>query len=103
MSCNRTKGTYPLTECLSAKAHEDLVNDLKSSHGFLLLCDKATDITMEKIFCVNVRFVDSTSSTVRSELYILIPVEEGNADGLFDALAKSHGERLLDMPQTVRT
>eukprot|EP00795_Rhopilema_esculentum_P005760 gene5760-11035_t len=45
MTCNRTKGTYLLTECLSVDAHERLINAMKAAKGFSILCDKATDIT----------------------------------------------------------
>ena len=34
MTCNRTKGTYLLTECLSVYSHEMLVADLKKCRGF---------------------------------------------------------------------
>uniref|UniRef100_UPI00358E6B22 uncharacterized protein isoform X4 n=1 Tax=Myxine glutinosa TaxID=7769 RepID=UPI00358E6B22 len=85
MSCNRTKGTYLLTECLSQYAHEKLVEDLKLSSGFSILCDKATDITMNKVFCVNVRFLNANNEPV-TRFYCLIPVEEGDATGLYASL-----------------
>ncbi|KAK3891156.1 hypothetical protein Pcinc_004946 [Petrolisthes cinctipes] len=85
MTCNRTKGTYLLTECLSQYAHEKLVQDLKLSKGFSILCDKATDITMNKVFCVNVRFLNANSEPT-TRFYSLIPVEEGHATGLFASL-----------------
>ena len=47
-----------LTECLAVNAHETLIEKMKNGTGFSLLCDKATDITMKKIFCVNVRLLD---------------------------------------------
>lgn len=86
MSCNRTKGTYLLTECLSVRAHDDLVSDLKKSSGFSVLCDKATDITMTKIFCVTVRYANSETFDIESKLYRLIPVEAGDASSLFTSL-----------------
>jgi hypothetical protein len=62
MTCNHTKGTYLLTECLAPYAHDLLVADFKKSWGFSILCDKATDVTMNKyfmkVFCVNVHFLD---------------------------------------------
>ena len=58
MTCNRTKGTYLLTECLSPYAHEKLMEEIALFGGFSVLCDKATDITMNKIFCVNFRFFE---------------------------------------------
>lgn len=85
MSCNRTKGTYLLTECLAQYAHEKLVDDLRQSNGFSILCDKATDITMNKVFCVNVRFLNKSNEPV-TRFYRLIPVEEGDATGLFASL-----------------
>lgn len=85
MSCNRTKCTYLLTECLAQYAHEKLVDDLRQSNGFSILCDKATDITMNKVFCVNVRFLNKSNEAV-TRFYRLIPVEEGDATGLFASL-----------------
>ena len=86
MTCNRTKGTYLLTECLAPHAHDLLVTDLQKSRGFSVLCDKATDITMNKVFCVNVRFLDESRVEPVTRFYRLIPVEEGDASGLFDSL-----------------
>jgi len=86
MSCNRTKGTYLLTECLSVRAHKDLLIDLKNSSGFSILCDKATDITMTKIFCVTVRYSNPSTFDTESKLYRLIPVEAGDATSLFNSL-----------------
>jgi hypothetical protein len=86
MTCNRTKGTYLLTECLAPHAHDLLVADLKKSRGFSILCDKATDITMNKVFCVNVRFLDESCCEPVTRFYRLIPVDQGDADSLFDSL-----------------
>lgn len=100
MSCNRTKGTYLLTECLSQYAHEKLVDDLKSSSGFSILCDKATDATMNKVFCVNVRFVNGNNNPV-TRFYRLIPVEEGDAAGLFSSLQNAMKKDDLHWSQVV--
>lgn len=82
---NQKKGTYLLTECLSVNSHEMLVADLKKARGFSILCDKATDFTMNKVFCVNVRFLDGSRSVPTTRFYRLIPVEDGGATGLFDS------------------
>ena len=84
MTCSATKGTYLLTECLAVNAHETLIEKMKNGTGFSLLCDKATDITMKKIFCVNVRLLDEMDPA--TYLYRLIPVEQGDSDGLFNSL-----------------
>ena len=86
MTCNRTKGTYLLIECLSVYAHENLVESIKAAKGISILCDKATDVSMKKMFCVNVRFIPSNSSEPLTKLYRLLPVENGKADGLFESL-----------------
>eukprot|EP00112_Aurelia_sp_Birch-Aquarium-sp1_P014236 Seg306.6 transcript_id=Seg306.6/GoldUCD/mRNA.D3Y31 product="Zinc finger protein 862" protein_id=Seg306.6/GoldUCD/D3Y31 len=86
MSCNRTKGTYLMNECLALNAHEKLVAEMKKARGFSILCDKATDITMNKVFCVSVRFLDQDSAEPVTRLYRLLPVKDGDADGLFDLL-----------------
>ena len=52
MSCNRSKGTYLLTDCLSPYAHKKLFEEIRNSRGFSILCDKATDITMDNTFFV---------------------------------------------------
>lgn len=85
MSCNRTKGTYLLFECLSQYAHEKLVEELKVSSGFSILCDKATDITMKKVFSVNVHFLTVNNDPV-TRFYRLIPVGEGDTTVLFESL-----------------
>ena len=41
---------------------------------------------MNKVFCVNVRFLDGEKMEPTREFYGLIPVEEGDADGLFRSL-----------------
>ena len=89
MTCNRTKGTHLLTESLAVYAHEQLVADLKKANGFSILCDKATDITMKTVFCVNVRYLDKETCQPITRLYSLIPAEEGNADGLFKFLQET--------------
>ena len=86
MTCNATKGTYLMTECLAISAHEFMVEKMKNGRGFSILCDKATDITMKKVFCVNVRFLDEDTLDPATYLYRLIPVEAGDADGLFNSL-----------------
>ena len=86
MTCNHTKGTYLLTECLAPHAHDLLVADLKKARGFSILCDKATDITMNKVFCVNVCFLDESSFEPVTCFYRLIPVKNRDAAGLFDSL-----------------
>ena len=86
ITCNRTRGSYLLTECLGVYSHETLVAKLNKCKGFSILCDKATDIYMNKVFCVNVRFLDGEKMEPTTEFYHLIPVEEGDADGLFNSL-----------------
>jgi len=82
MTCNATKGTYLMTECLATSAHESIVGKMKNGRGFSILCDKATDITMENIFCINVCFLDEDKMIPATYLYHLIPVEAGGADSL---------------------
>ncbi len=41
---------------------------------------------MKRVFCVNVRFLDGEKMEPTTEFYRLIPVEEGDADGLFRSL-----------------
>ena len=73
------------------------------ARGISILCDKATDITMNKIFCVNVRFLPSGSTEPVTKLYCLLPVENGKADGLFEFLKAAPKTRLLVTHQTTRT
>ena len=96
MKCNRTRGTYLLTECLSVDARERLVNAMKAAKGFSILCDKATDITMNKTFCVNVRFIDSESNMPTTMLNRLLSVDsDGGAAALFQLLEQAlEGDRI---------
>eukprot|EP00794_Sanderia_malayensis_P006444 gene6444-7174_t len=65
---------------------------MKSSRGFSILCDKATDLTMNKTFCVNVRYVNDKCEPT-TKLYRLLPVgKEGGADALFALLATTFAE-----------
>ena len=74
-------------------AHELLVADLKKARRFSTLCDKATDITMNKVFCVNVRFLDESRFKPVTRL---IPVKDRDAAGLFDSLDTAlHEDQLL--------
>ena len=57
VTCGRIKTTYLLTECLAVNAHETLTEELKEAKGFSFLCDKASDIAMNKISCINVRYL----------------------------------------------
>ncbi|CAK8681372.1 unnamed protein product [Clavelina lepadiformis] len=70
MTSGRTKTTYLLTECLAVDAHERLIQELQEAKGFSILCDKASDISMNKIFCINVRYLYNGSP--RTQLYQLI-------------------------------
>ena len=67
-------------------AHENQVENIKAAKEISILCDKATDVSMRKMFCVNVRFLPSDSSEPATKLYRLPPVEDGKADGLFESL-----------------
>ena len=60
MTCNTTKETYLMTECLATSAQESIVEKRKNGRGFSILCDTATDITMKKIYCINFCFLDET-------------------------------------------
>lgn len=51
------------------------------------MCDKATDIIMNKFFCVNVHFMDESCFEPLTCFYQLIPVQDGDATGLFDCLS----------------
>ena len=87
ITCGRTKTTYLLTECLFTSAHSRLVDEMSKSDGFSILCDKATEITLKKVYCVNVRF--SINGSIISKLYRLIELKEGgDTDALFTALTK---------------
>ena len=87
MKCNRSKGTYLLTECLSTYAHQRLLEGIRTANGISILCDKANDITMKKTFCVNVRYVDSECATTKTKLYRLLSVDgNGGTDSLFSIL-----------------
>ena len=50
MTCNATKGTYFVTECLGVGAHEYLIEKMSNGLGFSILSDKATDNYNEKAF-----------------------------------------------------
>ena len=41
---------------------------------------------MKKVFCVNVRYMEKETCQPITRLFALIPVEEGNAEGLFNCL-----------------
>ena len=84
MTCGRTKATYLMTECLTVNAHEMLIRQLEKASGFSILCDKATDITMKKIFCINVRYFFHGKAT--THLYRLVSLTSGNAEALFNVL-----------------
>lgn len=86
ITCNRTKETYLLTECLSTSADEKLVEEIAESGGISMLCDKATHITMNKTFCFNIRFLKSDTFELIISFYRLIPVYDGSTEGLFELL-----------------
>ena len=89
--------TYLLTDCLSPYAHEKLVEKMKNSRGFSLLCDKATDITMSKTFCVNVRYVISGKCEPITRFHRLLPVgKDEGADALFELLTKTFAEDWIE-------
>ena len=87
--CNRTKGSYLLTKCLAVYCREVFVAKLQNSKGFSILCDKSTDISCKKIFCVNVRIVDSSENKPVTSQYRLLEVHQGDADGLFATLSQA--------------
>ena len=60
MTCNHTKGTYLLTKCLAQYAHDKLISGVKKARGFSILCDKATDINRNEVFCVNGCFLEES-------------------------------------------
>ena len=93
MSCNRKKGTYLLTDCLAPYAHEKLAEEVKNSRGFSILCDNATDITMDKFFCVNVRYVITDKCEPTMRFYRLLGAGElGETDALFGLLSNTFAE-----------
>ena len=101
MTSSRTKTTYLLTECLYPAAHKDLVKRMSESDGFSILCDKATDVSMKKVFCIRVCFYDHNSQEVVSRLYRLIELSEGTATGLFQAISQALEEDNLDWTNVV--
>ena len=96
MTCNRTKGTYLLTHCLFPYSHECLVNDLKDCGVFSILCDKATDISMKKFLCINVRYTPKSTKTPCTRFYRLLELTEADASGVFDAISSSLRDDGLD-------
>ena len=109
MTCNATKGTYLMTERLATSAHKSFVEKMKNGCRFSILCDKVTGVMMKKIFCVNAHFLDENTMNPATYLYRFIPVEAGDAVGLFtsmenilekDGLA---GKRSLGMHRMVKT
>ncbi|CAK8684056.1 unnamed protein product [Clavelina lepadiformis] len=99
MTCGRTKTTYLLTECLAVDAHERLIQELQEAKGFSILCDKASDISMNKIFCINVRYLYNGSP--RTQLYRLIRLKRGNAEALFASLEEALVKDKLTWQQVV--
>ena len=99
MTCSRTKASYLLTECLAVHAHENLIQELQDAKGFSFLCDKATDNTMRKIFCINVRFV--TNGAPKTHLYRLVRVEHGDAESLFNVLQECMDEDKLSWEKVI--
>eukprot|EP00794_Sanderia_malayensis_P001634 gene1634-1812_t len=74
--------------CLAPYAHKKLVEEMKSSRGFSILCDKATD----KTFCVNVRYVNDKCEPTTKRYRLLLVGKEGGADALFELLATTFAE-----------
>lgn len=50
------------------------------------MCDKATYVTMNKVFCVNIRFLKNDTYELITRFYRLIPVNDDSAEGLFELL-----------------
>ncbi|XP_076811997.1 uncharacterized protein LOC143458967 isoform X2 [Clavelina lepadiformis] len=99
MTSGRTKTTYLLTECLAVDAHEMLIQELQEAKGFSILCDKASDISMNKISCINVGYLYNGSP--RTQLYQLIRLKRGNAEALFAALEEALVKDKLTWQQVV--
>ena len=82
MTCNRTKGTYLLNECLAVFSQEKLLCDIQNARETFSLCDKATDIAMNKMLCVSVRYLSQEVAAPITRLCRLIPVHNGDAERL---------------------
>ncbi|CAK8685795.1 unnamed protein product [Clavelina lepadiformis] len=95
----RYKNNILLTECLAVDAHERLIQELQEAKGFSIPCDKASDISMNKIFCINVRYLYNGSP--RTKLYQLIRLKRGNAEALFAVLEEALVKDKLTWQQVV--
>ena len=89
MTCNRPEGTCLLNECLAVFLHEKLLHDIQNARGISILFDKATDIAINKMFCVRVRYFSQEVAAPITRLYRLIPVHNGDAESLFQSLQEA--------------
>ena len=70
MTCGQTKTTYLLTKCLAVNPHEALTEELKEAKGFSFICDKASNMAMNRIFCINVRYLSHVAA--KTQLYFFL-------------------------------
>ena len=86
MKCNKSKGTYLLTECLSTFAHQKLLEGIGTANGISILCDKATNITMEKKHFVSM-FVTLTVNVQQQKQSYIVCCQLMEMEGLIPCSA----------------
>lgn len=75
----RTKVTGIIKNVLAQKEIQDLSAILQKQH-FSILVDESTDISLRKLLCVVVRFIEPTTGKITDRLLELITIDPKNCD-----------------------
>lgn len=83
--CGRTKATA-IMKVIAQEVMEDILLRLKESQFFSIHTDETTDIIVQQHCGIMLRFFDNTDGVVRCVFFKLEPVENADAEGLFQTI-----------------
>ncbi|XP_037825293.1 uncharacterized protein LOC119613346, partial [Lucilia sericata] len=97
---HRTKCSNIINNVLAPHFIDDLLKDIKDEY-FSLILDEGTDISVEKLLGVVIRYYSSSKKQFVTTFLGLIDLVEGNADALLEGLERLINNMDLDFKKLV--
>lgn len=100
VSFKRTKLAYIIQDGIAH--YEKLeINEICRQQKFSLIIDESTDISVTQVLAVVVRYFDLTTLDVADALLDIIVVENGSAQGLFNAVKDMFEEKNIPLSNVI--
>lgn len=100
VSMKKTKVSYLIQDGIAYHAKQD-ISTICQNQMFSVLIDESTDISVTQILAIVVRFFDLQKLDVVDVLFDTVSVENGTAEGLYDALKSRLKEKNVPLGNIV--